>query len=164
MNYFSVNLDIGGDRYTRGDLCDLMGLDYKKIREDFEKGVYKAPRFSSIFIFSSIDNALSYYNRVIDDSTFLYSGTPSGYSDEYLTQHRVQKNELLLFIREDDFNDLGFLYFGRCELIGKFSLKKYFLPVYKLKLLETSFSLQKDIGIPICGGVLTEFSQSRFVY
>lgn len=137
-------LEIGEYTYTRGDLCDLMNIKYKN--DKVEHGIYKPEKYSSVFIFSTINNYLNtYYNAKYSANTFIFSGN-GGQKDFDLTKHIERSNELLLFIRVDE--NTGFYYFGRCRYTCEYEKPGYNLPLYGLELLDTLFSNTKWIDIP----------------
>ena len=156
LPHFSDNENLEIDwnyAYARRDLCDYMNIEY--IREEIERGIYKPSRYSSILIFSTIDNHPSYpgYQRFIDkyingklsNTEFLFS---SNYRqlDPDITQHQIMNKELMLFVRKDESTD--FFYFGRCNYSRDYELQNYPFPLYCLELLDTNFSDVKGIEIP----------------
>lgn len=144
MTYFSENPELViGENYTRGMLCDLMDINYCK--DEIEKGMYKCSKFSSIFIFSTINNYWNYYNIKMNDSLFLFSGNGER-KDQLLIQHKAMNCELLLFIRMCE--ETGFYYFGRCEFVDEYKLKGYDLPLYGLELKDTKLNIVQEINIP----------------
>ncbi len=145
MEFLSQNEDlIIGENYTRGMLNDLIGLQ-KYPRDEIEKGIYKPSRYSSVLIFSTIDNKWGYFNIKKNDTLFIFSGNGAA-SDQNLIRHKEFFYELLLFIRINQ--DTGFYYFGRCSYEGDYELDNYTLPLYGLELLDTRFSQVKEIDIP----------------
>jgi|LSQX01.3.fsa_nt_gb hypothetical protein len=143
MPYFSDKLDIY-ENYTRGELCDLMNIDYN---ENIERAVYKPTHYSTIIFFSTIHNNPGYIDGKISDTEFLYSAN-NQYLDTEITQHQFTRKELLLFVRIDQ--ETGFYYFGRCNYSYSrdHRLPNYLFPLYCLELLETRFSNVIGIDIP----------------
>jgi len=147
MTYFSENdFMYLGSNYTRGMLCEYMGINpYPRV--EIEKGIYKPTRFSSVFIFSTIKNRWKLHNLKKSDALFIFSGNGDHNASALIQQHRVTNNELLLFIRMTE--ETGFYYFGRCEYAGEYRLNGYRFPLYGLELKDTSFSLQaNNINVP----------------
>lgn len=144
MPYFSENDNLViGENYTRGELCDLMNIDYG---DEIEGGVFKPWNYSSILFFSTIHNNAGYINGKISDSEFLYSANNQNLDPE-IKQHQFTGKELLLFVRIDQ--ETGFYYFGKCNYSGNHRLPNYPYPLYVLKLKDTTFSQMRDIEIPI---------------
>lgn len=141
MPYFSEKLDIY-ENYTRGQLCDLLNIDYT---DDIERGVYKPTHYSTIIFFSTIKNRAGYINGKISDTKFLYSSN-NQYLDPEITQHQFTQKELLLFVRIDQ--ETGFYYFGPCKYSREYQLPNYPYPLYCLELLDTKFSDVRFIEIP----------------
>ena len=141
MPYFSEKLDIY-DNYTRGELCVLLGIPYN---DEIEWGVYKPRGYSSIFLFSTINNNVGYTNRKVSDDEYLYSAN-NQLLDPEITQHQITGKELLLFVRID--RETGFYYFGPCKYSHEYILPNSRYPLYCLELLETRFSDVKGIEIP----------------
>lgn len=139
--YFSENLDIY-ENYTRGELCDLLNIDYS---DEIERGVYNPIHYSTIIFFSTIKNRAGYINGKISDTEFIYSAN-NQYLDTEITQHQFTRKELLLFVRIDE--KTGFYYFGRCNYSHEYKLTNSRHPLYCLELLETRFSNVTDIEIP----------------
>lgn len=148
MTYFSENdyMYLGAN-YTRGMLCEYMGITpYPRV--EIEKGIYKPTRFSSVFIFSTIKNRWKLHNLKKSDALFIFSGNGDHNASALIRQHRATNNELLLFIRVTD--ETGFYYFGRCEYAGEYRMNGYPLPLFGLALQDTRFSiLAKRIDIPV---------------
>jgi hypothetical protein len=161
MRIISNELDIG-ENYTRGELCDLMHYSWKESINDIYCGIYKPSSYSSVFLFSTINNPFGYRNFSLNDNNFVFSGRNidiynydieaklpklMGNTDDVLTMHKLLNNELLLFIRLTA--ETGFYYFGKAEFINSYSIKKYYHPIYHIQLLETTFSAQsKKIELP----------------
>lgn len=145
MPFFSKHDDLFiGDNYTRGQLSkDLMGMKVYP-GSDIERGIYKPDRYSSIFLFSTINN-WQYYNARLSDDRFLFSGNGS-FQDNLLVTHKITNNEVLLFIRLTE--ETGFYYFGCCEYLGRFEKVNYGYPLYEVRLMNTKFSHIKDIEVP----------------
>lgn len=141
MSLFSEKLDIY-DNYTRGELCDLLGVSYTT---DIERGVYKPASYSSILFFSTINNRAGYINGKISDTEYIYSAN-SQTLDQDITQNQFTQNEMLLFVRMDQ--ETGFYYFGPCTYTGEYYIKQSRFPLYCLKLLKTKFSDVKVLEIP----------------
>lgn len=141
MPYFSEKLDIY-ENYTRGQLCDLMSLDFN---EEIERGVYKPTHYSTIIFFSTINNWAGYINGKNSDTEFIFSAN-SQYLDREIIQHQFTRKELLLFVRINE--ETGFYYFGPCKYSHEYHLPNSRYPLYCLELLETKFSNVSDIEIP----------------
>lgn len=145
MTYFSENpyMEIG-ENYTRGMLCEYMDIKYCK--EEIERGIYKPNKFSSVFFFSTLENPFRYFNGRFSANEFLFSSNKN-YLDNMVTQHNLNHNELILFIRKDE--ETGFYYFGRCKYSGDYRIKGYGYPLYILELIDTGFSKVKYIEVPL---------------
>lgn len=142
MPCFSKLLDFG-ENYTRGQLCDLLDIDFT---DDIERGVYKPAHYSTIILFSTINNWARYVNGKISDTEFLYSAS-GPFLDQELIQHQFTGKELLLFVRIDE--ETGFYYFGRCKYIHDYRLPNSRFPLYCLQLLDKQkFSDVNGIEIP----------------
>lgn len=141
MPYFSEKLD-NYENYTRGQLCDLLEIPYNT---EIERGVYKPTHYSTIILFSTIQNRAGYVNGKISDTEFLYSANNQQLDSE-ITQHQFMGKEILLFVRIDQ--ETGFYYFGPCKFSREYGLPGSRYPLYCLGLLTTRFSNIKDIGIP----------------
>lgn len=139
--YLSEDLDIS-ENYTRGELCDLMKINYN---DEIESGVYKPRNYSSIILFSTIENSLQYINGRLSDTSFIYSANRYFIDPEIISHQRMHK-ELLLFVRMDI--ETGFYYFGRCNYSHEHNSQRSRFPLYCIELLDTKFSNVKGIVIP----------------
>ena len=141
MPKFSEKLDIY-DNYTRGELCDLLGVPYNT---DIERGIYKPANYSSILFFSTINNWAGYINGKISDPDYIYSAN-NQVLDPEITQNQFIQKEMLLFVRIDQ--ETGFYYFGQCRYLHPYELPNYPFPLYCLELLDTKFSNVRGVEIP----------------
>ena len=92
MPYLSENENLEiGENYTRGELCDLMNIDYT---DEIERGIYKPTHYSTFLFFSTIHNNAGYINGNLSNTEFLYSANRQ-YLDTEITQHRFNLKELL---------------------------------------------------------------------
>lgn len=144
MTYFSEHplMQIGVN-YTRGMLCDYMGIKYCK--DEIERGIFKPSRYSSVFVFSTKENNWGYLNGKYTDNTYLFSSN-NYYPDSKLTQHKIIHNELILFIRKNE--ESGFFYFGRCNFTEMYKVDGYKYKLYGLELIDTKFSNIKSFEVP----------------
>lgn len=142
MPYFSEKLDIY-DNYTRGELCDLLNIDFG---EHIEGGVFHPLGYSSIFLFSTIHNNAGYTNGKLSDTEYFHSSNHHFLNTDII-QHQITGKELLLFVRIDQ--ETGFYYFGKCNYQHPYELINYQFPLYLLKLEDGNhFSKVKNIEIP----------------
>ena len=141
------NLEIDWNyAYARKDLCDYMNIKY--VKEEIERIVYQPPHYSTIIIFSTINNVWGYIYGKISDTEFIITRTgnlPYHYRHA-ITSHQSLDKELLLFIRKDD--STGFYYFGRCKYSYEYRSENYPIPFCCLNLLDTNFSDARVIEIP----------------
>lgn len=139
------NLEIDWNyAYARKDLCDYMNIPY--VRPEIERIVYQPPHYSTIIIFSTINNVLGYeYGKISDDKFIITRNRGFPYTD-VISNHESMNKELLLFIRKDD--STGFYYFGPCKFIDEYRSSNYRFPFCCLELLKTKFSDTCVVELP----------------
>lgn len=143
MRTLSIELDIG-ENYTRGEISDLMHYSWRESINEIYCGIYKPSSYSSVLLFSTINNPFGYKNWPESDDLYIFSGrhidTYTGNTDDCLTKHKLFNYELLLFIRQS--SETGFFYYGKSEFVKQVTIRKYYHPIYVIRLLETKFSSQ----------------------